>query len=73
MWETIQKYAKFIAALIGAAATSFSLLIPVDYQPYITAVVAFLTAISVLAIPNAVTTAQVKQIEEAGGYIPPSI
>lgn len=62
MFSQIQQYAKFIVAIVGAALTSFSQFIPVEYVDWITAGLAFLTAISVLAVPNAPTNAQVEQV-----------
>lgn len=54
----IQQYAKFIVAVVGAALTSFSQFLPVEYVDWITAGLAFLTAVSVLVVPNAVTERQ---------------
>jgi len=62
MFSQIQQYAKFIVAIVGAALTSFSQFIPVEYVDWITAGLAFLTAVSVLAVPNAPTNAQVEQV-----------
>lgn len=62
MIANIQQYAKFIVAVVGAALTSFSQFIPVEYVDWITAGLAFLTAISVLAVPNALTDAQIDQL-----------
>lgn len=62
MIAQIQQYAKFIVAVVGAALTSFSQFIPVEYVDWITAGLAFLTAISVLAVPNAPTDAQIDAI-----------
>lgn len=67
--STIQQYAKFIAALIGAAATAFAGLLPEDIAPWVQATVAFLTAFSVLVIPNALTETQKQELNgkhEAG-------
>lgn len=52
MIETIKQYAKFVAALIGAAVVAFAGLLPVDVATWAQAVAAFLTAVSVLVIPN---------------------
>jgi hypothetical protein len=62
MIANIQQYAKFIVAVVGAALTSFSQFIPVEYADWITAGLAFLTAISVLAVPNALTDDQIEDI-----------
>lgn len=56
--QKIAEYAKLIAALIGAAVTSFSALIPAEWSPYAVAVAAFLTAVAVLLVPNAPTQRQ---------------
>lgn len=52
MKQKLAEYAKFVAALIGAAATSFAALIPVEWSPLITAVMSFLTAVAVVLVPN---------------------
>jgi hypothetical protein len=62
MIANVQQYAKFIVAVVGAALTSFSQFIPVEYADWITAGLAFLTAISVLAVPNALTDKQIDEI-----------
>ena len=59
MIDTIKEYAKFAAALIGAVAVAFAGLLPLEAAPWIQAVVALLTAVSVLAVPNTVTAAQI--------------
>ena len=56
--QKIAEYAKLIAALIGAAVTSFAGLIPQEWAPYAVAVAAFLTAVAVVLVPNAPTAAQ---------------
>lgn len=66
MVDKIKQYAKFIAALIGAIATAFTTQIPSDWQGWITSIVAALTAISVLAIPNAITNQQINDLSENG-------
>ena len=58
MRSKIAEYAKLVAALIGAAVTSFAGLIPEDWAPYAVAIAAFLTAVAVLLVPNAPTAAQ---------------
>lgn len=60
MIDKIKQYAKFLAALIGAVATSFAGLLPPEWAPWIQAAIALLTAISVLAIPNQITDSQVR-------------
>ncbi len=52
MLDQIKHYAKFIAALLGAIAASFAGLIPETWGPWLQALIAFATAISVFAIPN---------------------
>jgi hypothetical protein len=66
MVDKIKQYAKFIAALIGAIATAFTAQIPGEWQGWITSIVAALTAISVLAIPNAITTKQINDLSQNG-------
>jgi hypothetical protein len=58
----IQQYAKFIVAVVGAALTAFSQFIPMEYSEWVTAGLAFLTAISVLAVPNALTESQLDDV-----------
>jgi len=58
MIDKIKQYAKFVAAIIGAVAVSFAGLLPAEWAPWIQAVIALLTAISVLAVPNALTSSQ---------------
>lgn len=55
--KDIASYAKFIAALIGAFAVSFTGLVPAEWQPWFTAIAAFLTAVAVLLVPNRPTAA----------------
>lgn len=62
MSDKIAQYAKFIAALIGAALTSFSLLIPAEWAPWLTAAASFLTAIAVILVPNKITQRQESNI-----------
>jgi hypothetical protein len=62
MRHKIAEYAKLIAALIGAAVTSFSTLIPAEWSPWATAGAAFLTAVAVLLVPNAPTESQRAEI-----------
>ena len=59
MLDTIKQYAKFITALLTVIASSFAGLIPADWGPWLQAVIALTGAISVLVIPNQLTTAQV--------------
>lgn len=66
MIDKIQQYAKFIVAVVGAALTAFSQFIPVEYADWITAGLAFLTAISVLAVPNALTNSQIEEVYRSG-------
>lgn len=56
--DKIKQYAKFIAALLGAIAVSFAGLIPDEASPWVQAVIALATAVSVLAIPNQITDEQ---------------
>lgn len=53
MKQKIAEYAKFIAAVLGLAATSFAFAVPADVAPWVAATVAFLTALAVLLVPNA--------------------
>lgn len=53
MKQKIAEYAKFVAALIGVAAQSFAFAVPEEYQPWVSATVAFLTALAVVLVPNA--------------------
>lgn len=62
MIDTIKQYAKFLAALVSAIAVSFAGLLPAEWAPWIQAVIALLGAISVLAIPNAITDRQIEAI-----------
>ena len=62
MIDTIKQYAKFVAALISAVAVAFAGLLPAEWAPWIQAVIALLGAVSVLAVPNAITSAQVAAI-----------
>lgn len=70
MIDKIKQYAKFVAAILGAIAVSFAGLIPDGWAPWIQAVIALATAISVLAIPNALTDDQVisqaRHLEDPG-------
>ena len=58
MRSKIAEYAKLVAALVGAAVTSFTGLIPAEWAPWATAAAAFLTAVAVLLVPNAPTASQ---------------
>lgn len=58
MREKISEYAKLIAAIVGAAVTSFSTLLPPEVAPWATSLAAFLTAVAVLLVPNAPTARQ---------------
>lgn len=53
MKQKIAEYAKFIAAILGLAATSFAFAVPAEYAPWVAATVSFLTAFAVLLVPNA--------------------
>ena len=48
----LAEYAKFIAALIGAFMSAFAGLLPPEIAPWAQAVVAFLTAVAVVLVPN---------------------
>ncbi|QJD49840.1 hypothetical protein QDW19_gp25 [Microbacterium phage AvGardian] len=48
----LAEYAKFIAALVGLAATSFAFAVPPEAAPWVSATVSFLTAVAVLLVPN---------------------
>lgn len=74
--EKLKKYAKFIAALIGAVVTSFAGLIPDELGQWLTAFAALATAIAVYGIPNKTTEVEddeyldeepvVEDVENAG-------
>lgn len=53
MKQKIAEYAKFIAAVLGLAATSFAFAVPPEVAPWVASTVGFLTAIAVLLVPNA--------------------
>ncbi|WP_447948204.1 hypothetical protein [Microbacterium maritypicum] len=53
MKQKIAEYAKFVAAVLGLAATSFAFAVPAEYAPWVAATVSFLTALAVLLVPNA--------------------
>lgn len=50
--DKIAEYAKFIAALLGLAAQSFAFAVPPEAAPWVTGIIAFLTAVAVLLVPN---------------------
>lgn len=50
--KKIQKYAKFIVAILGAAVTAGAGLIPDDTLNWIAFAAAILTAVGVYAVPN---------------------
>ena len=52
MLETIQPYAKFVAALIGTAITAGSSLFLPEALEWLTFVGAIVTTIAVYAVPN---------------------
>lgn len=72
MKTKIAEYAKLIAALIGAAVTSFSTLLPAEWSPWATAVAAFLTAAAVLLVPNAPTQRQHDSVLVANAELSPA-
>lgn len=53
MKQKIAEYAKFVAAVLGLADTSFAFAVPAEYAPWVAATVSFLTALAVLLVPNA--------------------
>lgn len=53
MKQKLAEYAKFIAAILGLAATSFAFAVPPEVAPWVAATVSFLTAVAVLLVPNA--------------------
>lgn len=53
MIQKIKEVAKFVAALIGAIATAGSTLIPADWSPWLSLILAVATAVAVYRIPNA--------------------
>lgn len=58
MRQKISEYAKLIAALIGAAVTSFTTQLPPEWAGWATSIAAFLTAAAVVLVPNAPTARQ---------------
>ena len=60
MFNQIKYYAKFVVAIVGAGLTAFSQFIPTDYAAYVTAGLAFLTAITVLVVPNDISDEQIR-------------
>lgn len=53
MIQKIKEAAKMIAALVGAVLTAGSTLIPETWSPWLSLVLAVLTAVATYAIPNA--------------------
>lgn len=53
MKQKLAEYAKFVAAILGLAATSFAFAVPPEVAPWVAAAVSFLTALAVLLVPNA--------------------
>ena len=53
MIQKIKEVAKFIAALVGAIATAGSTLIPAEWSPWLSLILAVATAVAVYQIPNA--------------------
>lgn len=54
MIDKLAYYAKFIAALLGAFVSAFAGLLPPEVSPWAQAIIAFLTAVAVVLVPNAV-------------------
>jgi len=52
MIQKISRYAKFIAAIVGAIATAGAGFIPADYGQWIQFALAILTAAAVYRVPN---------------------
>lgn len=52
MFEKVQHYAKFIAAIIGTAVTAGASLIPDDGLKWLAFLAAILTSVAVYAVPN---------------------
>ncbi|WP_284761603.1 hypothetical protein [Curtobacterium sp. MEB011] len=52
MLATIQKYAKALVALLGALLTAGTTLIPAEWAPYLSLVLAIATAIATMQVPN---------------------
>lgn len=53
MIQKIKEVAKFVAALVGSVVTAGSTFIPEDWAPYLSLVLAVLTAVATYTIPNA--------------------
>ena len=73
--HNLAEYLKGIAALVGAAATAFTLLIPADWGPWVTAITSFFTAAAVYLVPNAPTPEQRARVvdEYVGRHAAPEI
>lgn len=52
MISKIAEYAKFVAALLGAFVSAFAGLLPASVSPWAQAIIAFLTAVAVVLVPN---------------------
>ena len=57
MTATIQKYAKFVAAILTVLVTAGVGLIPADYISWIQLAVALIGEVAVYAVPNTATDA----------------
>lgn len=53
MIQRLKEAAKMVAALIGALLTAGSTLVPADWAPWLSLVLAVATAVATYAIPNA--------------------
>ena len=54
MIQKIKEVAKFVAALVGAIATAGSTLIPADWSPWLSLILAVATAVAVYRIRGSV-------------------
>lgn len=52
MFEKVQHYAKFVAALLGTVITAGTTLIPDEDLKWVSFAAAILTSIAVYAVPN---------------------
>jgi hypothetical protein len=55
MFVKVQNYAKFIVAILGAVASTGSLLLPEEWSKYVTFAIVVATAIAVYKVPNTTT------------------
>lgn len=53
MIQKISRYAKFVAAIVGAVLTAGAGLVPADWGQWLAFVLAIVTAVAVYKVPNA--------------------